>query len=709
MKLHEKLREELDFAPIGTYAPQYYKYLGYRKALTESISVMRAEGIKSIFENTAPVIFKHDLIVGNVRGAYLTDIDTIALQYATDFTNKIGRRFFLTNNDHFVPDYKKLVTIGIGGMIDEIEKSIENHKDDAKKCDTLKAMKITMEGFRQLIKNYVDKAKSLKSNSDYDKERLDFIIKTCEPLVFRAPNTFAEALQLTWFCHQAFLLQDMFNGLGRMDQYLYPFYENDIENGILTDESVTELLENVFEKVASIETFADFTAVINICIGGMNIKGECEVNDLSYCVLHAVKNVGRPGPNLSARITPNTPDKFLDEALKSIGTGLGYPALMNDSINIEALKKYGYEEEDIYDYCMVGCIENVLAGKQPPWSDGRFDVPKYLDYVLNNGKSEYNKSVGLDLGDVENIKTMDEFMKNYEEQLKFGAAEYCAKFHAENNSINQEYFPEPFTSVFCQKCVSRGLDVNNGGSKYPSVHGVSLMGVGTVADSLAAIEKVVFVDKEANLVDIKNALNNNFKGYEELHKKLLAAPKYGNDNDFVDKYAVWFVEFLGSVFMQHKTHDGGGIYIGIASNTSNIPAGKIVAATPDGRKQGEPLSDAASPTYGKDIEGATATFNSLSKPDYTMVGSGSVINQKYSPSMFDDEKRKKLLALIKVYFKKGGQEVQINSTSREVLEDAMKNPENYRDLVVRVSGFSEYYTKLKKEVQEDVLNRTQKS
>jgi formate C-acetyltransferase len=202
-------------------------------------------------------------------------------------------------------------------------------------------------------------------------------------------------------------------------------------------------------------------------------------------------------------------------------------------------------------------------------------------------------------------------------------------------------------------------------------------------------------------------MNADFVGYETLQKKLLAAPKYGNNDDFVDKYAVWFIDYLGGLFEKKKTRDGGGIYIAAAANTSNIGAGRCINATPDGRKRYAPLSDAASPTYGRDTRGATATVNSVSKPNYTKVACGSVVNQKFSPSMFGEEKRKKLMTLIKTYFKKGGQEVQINATSREILEDAMEHPENYQNLVVRVSGFSAFYVTLKKEVQMDILNRTQ--
>jgi formate C-acetyltransferase len=251
------------------------------------------------------------------------------------------------------------------------------------------------------------------------------------------------------------------------------------------------------------------------------------------------------------------------------------------------------------------------------------------------------------------------------------------------------------------------MDINCGGSIYPSVHGAAVMGIGTVCDSLAAIENVVFIDRDATLADIRDALNSNFEGYGQLRQKLTDAPKYGNNDPFVDKYAVWFIDYLAGLFAKYKTRDGGRIYIAAAANVSNIHAGKIINATPDGRLRGEPLSDAACPTYGKDTRGATATINSLSKPAYTKVACGSVVNQKFSPSMFSDDKRAKLMALIRVYFQKGGQEMQINSTSPDILRDAMENPDKYSDLVVRVSGFSAYYVSLQKSVQLDILSRTQ--
>lgn len=699
MKLFEHLDRELKSPPRGVFAPYYFRYLGYRRDQAAPPPVLRANAIAALFTESRPSVLPSELIAGNTRALY-TDTDPFILNYAASVAGIYSGRGFLTNADHYAPDYRHILSVGIGGLIDEIDASLARHVAAPERVETLRAMRATLSAFSEMILAYAAAAEAAVGDPAYDAARLRSMADNCRAVASGAPTTFAEALQLVWFCHLAFLLEGRYAmALGRMDQYLYPFYKADVEAGRLDDDRAVELLENVFIRLQN--------DVVNICIGGQSPAGACEINPLSYCILRAVGNCNVPGPNLSLRYTPNTPDDFFDECLKTIGTGLGYPAIMNDDVNIAALKAYGYADEDVYNYCMVGCIENFITGKQPPWSDGRFDTPRYLDYIFNRGVSPTNGSVGLDTGALEDMETMADFMAAYERQLAFGADEYFARFRAQNDHINQAAFPEPFLSCFCDDCIGRGLDINGGGSRYPSVHGAAVMGIGTVADSLAAIEQVVFTDHAATLAELRDALNADFEGYEALRERLLAAPKYGNNSELADKYAVWFIDCLGGLFSRYRTRDGGRLYIAAAANVSNIYAGKAINATPDGRRRGEPLSDAASPTYGRDTRGATVTFTSLSKPDYTKVACGSVVNQKFSPAMFSEEKRKALMALIRTYFKKGGQEVQINATSREVLTDAMEHPEKYPTLVVRVSGFSAFYVTLDRDVQLDILHRTQ--
>lgn len=699
MKLFEKLNMELQQNPAGEFAPFYYRVLGYRKDLTARPAALRAEGIATLFTETKPRVLKNEILAGNMHSVF-ADVPQLEMDYTKMLNTSFGARTFDTNKDHFAPNYDHILSVGIGGLMDEIDASLAAHAGQSEQCENLAAMRQTLEGFSQMIANYARQAEKCKGMEGYNETYLDFMIANCKAIVKEKPQTFAQGLQLVWFCHLAFLMEERYAmALGRLDQYLYPLYQKDIDAGNITDREVVGLLENMFIRLQN--------DVVNICIGGKDIHGQCQVNGLSWCILQAVGNCNVPGPNLSLRYTENTPDDFLDACLKVIGTGLGYPALMNDDVNLQALKAYGYKEEDVHNYSMVGCIENFITGMQPPWSDGRFDTPRFFDFLFNHGMSETNRSVGPDTGDVEDITSMELFMEKYEAQLAYGVKEYVAKFNNGNNNINQAYLPEPFLSCFCYDCIGRGLDINNGGAIYPSVHGAAVMGIGTVADSLAAIEKVVFIDKEATLSQLRDALNSDFEGYDALRAKLLAAPKYGNNDMFVDKYAVWFIDYLGEQFGKYKTRDGGGIYIAAAANTNNIWAGKVINATPDGRKRGEPLSDAASPTYGRDTDGPTSTLLSVSRPDYSKVACGSVVNQKYSPAMFNDENRGKLMALIRAYFKAGGQEVQINATSRKTLQDAMDHPENYQNLVVRVSGFSAFYVTLDKAVQLDILERTQ--
>ncbi|MCQ2432911.1 MAG: hypothetical protein MJ175_09955, partial [Clostridia bacterium] len=673
-----------------------------------SVPALRTDGIAALFSDVIPWIYKNDLIFGSFRPMWTTDEE--GRKRAENVFRTLPERTFHQGVDHFAPDYGRILSKGIPGIRADILTSMEQHQGEDDRVTYLSMMLKTWDGFAKMIASYASAARALTGAEGYDTERLLTGAERCEALLKRAPIHFDEALQLVWFCHTAFLYEQRYAmALGRIDQYLYPYYQADMDAGVLTDARCEELIQNVFMKIYERQAYLHGDDVVNICIGGTGRDRKTCINALSYCVLHAVRDCNIPGPNLSARITADTPDDFLDECLKVIGTGLGYPALMNDAVNLAALRSYGYDEEDVLDYCMVGCIENFLPGKQPPWGDGRFDTPRFFEYLFNRGKGIASDTVGIDTGDVSEISSMDEFMKRFEEQLKLGAKAYVEEYSRYGYLPKPEDSISPFISIFCGECIERGLDINLGGPKYPSAHGAVLMGVGTVSDSLAAIEKTVFIDHTATLSEIGDAMRCNFEGMEDLRRKLIDAPKYGNNDDFVDKYAVWFVDFLSKEFRKYRMANGGAVYVAMAANTSNIYAGRGIAATPNGRLRGEPLSDAASPTYGVDVNGVTSTVLSVTKPDYCKVACGTVINQKFMPSVFADGKREKLLALLRVYFSRGGQEMQINATSREILQDAMDHPENYGGLVVRVSGFSAYYVTLGREVQSDILHRTQQA
>ncbi|MBQ7378068.1 MAG: hypothetical protein IJW70_00145 [Clostridia bacterium] len=707
MRLTDGLKNEMQNRPQGTYCPDHFRGMGYRAGTHTTPAGRRADGIYALFTQPTPHIYQNDLIVGSQRPLFVCLTDE-QREPASASVAAYPERWFGTNKDHFAPDFETVLTVGIVGLLDRIEASEKVHASDVDALDFLSAMRHGLHALQQRLLAHANRARELRGTDGYDDARLAFIAKNCEQLAVGIPESFAQGLQLVWMIHSCFLYEGRYAmALGRIDQYLYPLYQRDVSAGVLDREGATELLENAFVKICEQRYYLGGDDVVNICIGGVDAKGACAVNDLSYCVLYAVRNVNMPGPNLSARITPDTPDAFLDECLKVIGTGLGYPALMNDTVNMAALRRYGYEEIDVRNYCMVGCIENFISGMQPPWSDGRFDTPRFLEYVLFDGEGFDKGRKGIKTAPLAQITSMEQFMACLEQQISEGVKQYVQGFRAYNDIPDPQNYTSPFLSCFCRDCIARGRDINMGGSRYPSVHGAALMGVGTMSDSLAAIEKVVFIDRAVTLPELAEALKCNFEGYEHLRALLLAAPKYGNNDPFVDKYAVWFTSYLSDQFDLYRTRDGGGIYTAMAANTSNIWAGAHIGATPDGRRAGEPLSDAASPTYGRDTKGATSTLQSVSKPDYTRCACGTVVNQKYSPAMFEDGKREKLLSLIRVYFAKGGQEIQINATSAKVLRDAMEHPEQYASLVVRVSGFSAFYVTLDRSVQEDILRRTQ--
>ena len=709
MRAHstDLLAQELKSLPAGVYAPHVFRAKGLTAHPDTPHGIRRAYSIASLFASPKPHIYQGDTIVGSIRPLW-AELTPEENQAAAEVCTGFGIRGFHHNGDHYAPDYDTILTEGIPGMLTRIEASSEAHKNEPDRVEFLESCRIALLGLRARLAAYAEAAEALRGDGGYHSETLDQIKKNCIALCERAPATFPEALQLVWMIHNCFVCEGRYAmALGRMDQFLYPFFAHDMEAGTLTEAEATALLENVFLKICERRAYLGGDDVVNIAVGGVKPDGSDATNRLSFCILRAVGNVNLPGPNLSARIASTTPEDFLDECLQVIGTGLGYPALMNDEVNIAALSRYGYAIEDARNYSMVGCIENFITGMQPPWSDGRFDTPRFLEYVFNDGKGYFHPSAGQDTGSAESITSMDILMERLETQLRAGVKEYVEGFNRANVLPDPAHYTAPFLSLFCKDCIGRGLDVNMGGAVYPSVHGAALMGVGTLCDSLAAVEQVVFTHKDATISELVTALKDNFVGHETLREKLLAAPKYGNNNDFADKYAVWFVDFLSEEFMKYHTPDGGGYYTAMAANVSNIYAGHVIGATPDGRKAGEPLSDAASPTYGRDTRGATATVLSITKPDYTKVACGTVVNQKYSPSMFEDGRRDKLRALIRVYFAKGGQEMQINATSTEVLKDAMDHPEKYPDLVVRVSGFSAIYITLAREVQMDILARTQ--
>lgn len=694
-------------------------YRGYREHYRDSAVISRAYALANVFTEHKKHIYENDLILGSVVGRHLPEgaFSQAEADYAKKIVQSYGRVSFQGGVDHYTPDFETFLELGVGGVLEKIERSLERYQGEKEKTEFLTAAKISMSAFSDMILSYAEAAEK-KAEASENREQLQKAAAVCRKVATQKPETFYEALQLVWMIHLSFLYEQRYAmALGRMDQYLYPFYEQDIRTGILDDEKAVELLSFMLYKIDERRLipeepgYVGGSDVVNICIGGLKRDGSDATNQLSGLLIEAVRRCNISGPNLTARMHQNTPDWFWDACLSLIATGLGYPALTNDEATVPALAECGYPIADCRDYSMVGCLEAFMSGKQPPWSDGRYNTPKYVELAINNGICmQTGVAIGPATGRAEEMHSMQDFMDALVKQMEFGVYEQFRIYENENRRYHPMQYAQPYLSCYCRDCIERGRDINDGGAVYPTVYGLGCMGIATVADSLAAIEKLVFCDGTLTLSQLRDILICNFEGYEDIRRKLLEAPKYGNDDDFVDKYAVWYLDIHAELFRPLRTKDGGRVYIAIASNTNNIPAGLEVAATPDGRKNREPLSDAASPMRNMDRSGLTSTILSTSKPDFKKVACGSVMNQKFtSELLMNPEKREKVKALLKVYFQRGGQEIQINTVSKKTLLDAKKHPEKYQNLVVRVSGFSAFYHKLSEEVKEDILQRTEKN
>jgi formate C-acetyltransferase len=426
-------------------------------------------------------------------------------------------------------------------------------------------------------------------------------------------------------------------------------------------------------------------------------------------ILEACRRVGKPGGNVTARIHESTPQPFLIKCAEVIRTGIGYPAVVNDSVLVPALLEQGYPLADARDYCFVGCIETFIPGKMAPWADSRFNLLYCVNLVLFGGiDSLTGQRTGLETGEP---ATWEEFLRAYLEQMRDQLRRHIEHLDACKRPFQDRAadFTSPLLSALTADCIERGHDLNDSGARYPANHGVAAMGIGVTADALAAVKRLVYDQPTFSLDELRKMLRANLDGYEAQRRQLLRmAPKYGNNDPEVDAIAIEITRAVGQECLKYRNPQGGRYWALMAANVQNVSAGLEVGASPDGRLARQPLSDAASPTFGRDTRGPTAAIHSVSKLPYGCCPGGNVINMKLHPSALAGEAGLTALAgLIRTCFDLGGVQLQFNTVDREVLRQAMAHPEQYRDLVVRVSGFSAHFTALERSIQEDILERTE--
>lgn len=532
------------------------------------------------------------------------------------------------------------------------------------------------------------------------------------------PKTFHEALQAIWTIQSLFLMEEnqSSTSLGRIDQYVLPCYESDIERGTLNRQQAFELMGCFMIKCsemiwytpeASSKYFAGYMPFINMCVGGQKREGGDGTNELTYLIMDAVEKVKIYQPSLACRIYNQSPHRYLEKIVDVIKAGIGMPACHFDDAHIKMMLRKGFDFDDARDYCLMGCVEPQKSGRIHQWTAGGFTQwPITIEMVFNRGiLKSYGSKQWLDTGELTALTTYKQFDDAVKRQLN-----YLLEMNSRGTVLIQKIFrdvtPTPYMSLFVDGCMQTGKDVTAGGAVLYEGPGTIFAGLGTYVDSMAAIKKLVYDDKKYTLADIKKALDANWEGYKQIRHDCLNAPKYGNDDDYVDMIANDIVDYTEHTINQHKSLYARQIH-GTLSQSFNTPLGQMIGATPNGRLSGLPLSDAISPSQGADTKGPTATIKSESKINVESMSLGMAHNFKISSSFLDNQEgRDGLITLLRTASIMGNAEMQFNCVDNKTLKQAQLCPEEYRDLIVRVAGYCAFFVELCKEVQDEIISRT---
>ena len=637
---------------------------------------------------------------------------------------------------HFVADYPKVLNKGMYGIIREAEERAKPLKlwepGAMEQKEFLEAVSIALRaaiGFAQryavLARGMADKEADPKRQAELAK-----IAEHCEWVPGNPARTFWEAMQSLWFAHLIVQIESNGHsmGYGRFDQFMYPFYRKDIDQGRITPEEVVELLECLWIKTTEINKVRDWdaTRVVmgypmfqQLTVGGQTVDGKSAINDLSWLALEATANQKIIQPSLSVRWWNECPDNFLLKCCEVINIHRGgQPAMYSDEVIIPSQMGVGISLEDSYDYAIDGCVSITEPGKaRREGPSAGYNMHKVLEVALFNGR---DPRTGIQLcpnpgnKDLSTFESFDEVMAAVKHQLEYYDRQGAIALLCIERAY-AELTPTPFASALMDDCIQRGKDIEWGGAHYNTLF---LRGVGmsNVGNSLAAIKKLVFEDKKLTGARIRHALETNFEDTSttptgtEIQQMLLAVPKYGNDDDYVDLLVKEPTLHAMRDVRRYTSWTGGRGGFALLPVSQNVPFGEIIGATPDGRKAGVPTAEGCSPTRGTDVKGPTAAVKSVAKLDHVLADSGSLLNQKFNPAVLKDVSGlRKLAALIKTYFDLKGMHIQFNVVSAETLRDAQKHPEEYADLMVRVAGYSALFVSLDPAVQEDIIMRTEHS
>jgi len=588
----------------------------------------------------------------------------------------------------------------------------------------LEAMTIACDALIIYGKRYSEYARELADKEEdlNRKKELMEISERCAWVPEHAPRNFAEALQMYWFVHLGVITElntwDSFCP-GRLDQHLYPFYKREVDEGTLTKENAMELLECFWVKFnnqpappkvgITLEESGTYTDFCNINIGGVTKDGKDGVNELSYMLLDVIEEMRLLQPSSNVQISRLNPDKFIKRAAKIVRTGFGQPSMFNVETVIEEMLRVGKSIEDARCGGTTGCVETGAFGKERYSLTGYFNLPKILEVTLNNGVDPMTgKQIGLKTGDVTEFKSYDELFDAYKKQIK-----YFADVKIEGNQIIEKLYaitmPSPFMSVIIDDCITKAVDYNAGGARYNTRY-IQGVGIGTISDALSSIKYNVFDNKKFTMKELMGALKDNFEGHEDIYNIVNnRTPKYGNDDDYADDVMKSIFDAYYDSINGRLAPTGATYRIDMLPTTCHVYFGKVMGASADGRLSRKPLSEGISPSKGADKNGPTSVVKSASKMDHVKTG-GTLLNQKFTPDVIaGDEGLENVKNLVRAYFKMGGHHIQFNVVDKQTLLNAQKHPEEYKDLIVRVAGYSDYFCNLNKVLQDEIIERTEQS
>lgn len=624
-------------------------------------------------------------------------------------------------------DHEKILTVGIRGYMEECRKNIDNTlpqtMEEQAKVDFWKACIIQCEGLITYAHRMADEAERMASECTDEKRKQELltIAENCRIVPEYPPQSFQQALQSVWFVHVYFYIEVCTTacGFGRFDQYMWPYYKKDvIDEKNITREEALEMLECLYLKTCEVyevrdnwyaTSFAGYPMWQTLMVGGQTKDGKDATNDLSFLCLEAADELQTRQPIMALRVWEETPEALMKLGCRMIQEGQANPGFFNDKVGIEISLGKGCAMEEARDWTIVGCIQPAPGGGTADGSPdaGYVNMGKMIEFVLHNGVDPATgKLMGLKTGDPREFKNIEEFKDALKKQIIHHYDMIRIGYNL-MQSIHMNRYPVIFASMVTKGCVESGKSVQNGGAKY-STAGMYVTGAANLADTIEAVEKCVFEDKDLTMDELIKACDTNFEGQERIRQLLLNKPaKYGNNQHHVDGIYREMMHYIADNVQSWKDARGGYYAFGIDSQTMNLSHGLVTGALPDGRRAGEPLCDASSPMMGRDVNGPTAVVKSVASMVDGALHEGALYNLRFDPKGVQGESGLNIIeGVIKTYFEDGGQHIQINVVDNETLKKAQEKPENYRGLMVRVAGYMAYFTELDKSAQDAIIYRT---